>query len=197
MVEHNLASPLVFKLEDTTIFKPLLINEQIFAKEVRLIGSESEQLGVVSISQARSMAEEQGLDLVLMSPNSNPPVCKIMDYGKYKFDAIKKEKELKKNQNIVDLKEVQLSMTIDTHDLQTKAKHANRFLTGGDKVKIVLRMKGRQQAYAKNGIEIVKNFFEMCSENGTVDKAPEIMGKNIVLIVSPKNKKGENNNAKN
>lgn len=197
MVEHNLASPLVFKLEDTTIFKPLLINEQIFAKEVRLIGSESEQLGVVSISQARSMAEEQGLDLVLMSPNSNPPVCKIMDYGKYKFDAIKKEKELKKNQNIVDLKEVQLSMTIDTHDLQTKAKHANRFLTGGDKVKIVLRMKGRQQAYAKNGIEIVKNFFEMCSESGTVDKAPEIMGKNIVLIVSPKNKKGENNNAKN
>lgn len=197
MVEHNLASPLVFKLEDTTIFKPLLINEQIFAKEVRLIGSESEQLGVVSISQARSMAEEQGLDLVLMSPNSNPPVCKIMDYGKYKFDAIKKEKELKKNQNIVDLKEVQLSMTIDTHDLQTKAKHANRFLTGGDKVKIVLRMKGRQQAYAKNGIEIVKNFFEMCSENGTVDKDPEIMGKNIVLIVSPKNKKGENNNAKN
>lgn len=197
MVEHNLASPLVFKMEDTTIFKPLLINEQIFAKEVRLIGSESEQLGVVSISQARSMAEEQGLDLVLMSPNSNPPVCKIMDYGKYKFDAIKKEKELKKNQNIVDLKEVQLSMTIDTHDLQTKAKHANRFLTGGDKVKIVLRMKGRQQAYAKNGIEIVKNFFEMCSENGTVDKAPEIMGKNIVLIVSPKNKKGENNNAKN
>lgn len=197
MVEHNLASPLVFKLEDTTIFKPLLINEQIFAKEVRLIGSEGEQLGVVSISQAKSMAEEQGLDLVLMSPNSNPPVCKIMDYGKYKFDAIKKEKELKKNQNIVDLKEVQLSMTIDTHDLQTKAKHANRFLTGGDKVKIVLRMKGRQQAYAKNGVEIVKNFFEMCSENGTVDKAPEIMGKNIVLIVSPKNKKGENNNAKN
>lgn len=197
MVEHNLASPLVFKLEDTTIFKPLLINEQIFAKEVRLIGSESEQLGVVSISQARSMAEEQGLDLVLMSPNSNPPVCKIMDYGKYKFDAIKKEKELRKNQNIVDLKEVQLSMTIDTHDLQTKAKHANRFLIGGDKVKIVLRMKGRQQAYAKNGVEIVKNFFEMCSENGTVDKSPEIMGKNIVLIVSPKNKKGENNNAKN
>ena len=184
-------------MEDTTIFKPLLINEQIFANEVRLIGNESEQLGVVPISQARNMAEEQGLDLVLISPNSNPPVCKIMDYGKYKFDAIKKEKELKKNQNIVDLKEVQLSMTIDTHDLQTKAKHANRFLTGGDKVKIVLRMKGRQQAYAKNGIEIVKNFFEMCSENGTVDKNPEIMGRNIVLIVSPKNKKGENNNAKN
>lgn len=197
MVKHNLASPLVFKLEDTTIFKPLLINEQIFAKEVRLIGSEGEQLGVVSTSQARNMAEDQGLDLVLMSPNSNPPVCKIMDYGKFKFDAIKKEKELKKNQNIVDLKEVQLSMTIDTHDLQTKAKHANRFLTGGDKVKVVLRMKGRQQAYAKNGIEIVKNFFEMCSENGTVDKEPEIMGRNIVLIVSPKNKKGENNNAKN
>lgn len=184
-------------MEDTIIFKQLLINEQIFAKEVRLIGSDGEQLGVVSTSQARLMAEEQGLDLVLMSPNSTPPVCKIMDYGKYKFDAIKKEKELKKNQNIVDLKEIQLSMTIDTHDLQTKAKHANRFLSNGDKVKIVLRMKGRQQAYAKNGIEIVKNFFEMCSANGSIDKDPEVMGRNIILIVSPKNKKGEGNNAKN
>lgn len=184
-------------MEDTTIFKPLLINEQIFAKEVRLIADDGEQLGVVALSDAKKRAEDVGLDLVMISPGSTPPVCKIMDYGKYKFEAIKKEKELRKNQNIVDLKEVQLSMTIDTHDLQTKSKHANRFLLAGDKVKVVLRMKGRQQAYAKNGVEIVKSFFEMCSENGTIDKDPEIVGKNITMIVSPKNKKGENNNAKN
>ena len=184
-------------MEDTTIFKPLLINEQISAKEVRLISADGEQLGVVSLENALSLAEENGLDLVMMSANSNPPVCKIMDYGKYKFEAIKKEKEMKKNQNIVELKEIQLSMTIDTHDMQTKAKHANRFLTSGDKVKVVLRMKGRQQAYAKNGVEIVKKFFELCSENGTYEKEPEVVGKNIILIVSPKNKKGENNNAKN
>ena len=178
-------------MEDTTIFKPLLINEQITAKEVRLISSDGEQLGVVSYDQALQKAEDEGLDLVMMSANSNPPVCKIMDYGKYKFEAIKKEKEIKKNQNIVDLKEIQLSMTIDTHDIQTKAKHANRFLVSGDKVKVVLRMKGRQQAYAKNGVEIVKKFFELCAENGSYEKEPEIVGKNIILIVSPKNKKGE------
>lgn len=135
------------------------------------------------------MADEKGLDLAMMSSSSNPPVCKIMDYGKYKFEAIKKEKELKKNQNIIEVKEIQLSMTIDTHDMLTKAKHANRFLSGGDKVKVVLRMKGRQQAYAKNGIEVVKKFFEHIQENGTYDKEPEIVGRNIVMVVSPKSKK--------
>ena len=135
------------------------------------------------------MAEEKGLDLAMIASGSNPPVCKIMDYGKYKFEAIKKEKELKKNQSIIELKEIQLSMTIDTHDLLTKAKHANRFLSNGDKVKVVLRMKGRQQAYASSGVELVKKFFEQLKENGNIDKEPEIVGRNIIMIVSPKIKK--------
>ena len=123
-----------------------------------------------------------------MSPNAVPPVCKLMNYGKFKFDSEKKEKELKKNQKIVELKEIQLSMTIDTHDLETKAKHANRFLSEGNKVKISLRMKGRQQAYSNNGIEVVKKFYELLSDNGVMDKTPEIVGRNIIAIVSPKTK---------
>ena len=112
-----------------------------------------------------------------------------MDYGKYKFDTLKKEKEIRKNQKISEIKEIQLSMTIDTHDLLTKAKHANRFLSNGDKVKVVLRMKGRQQAYASNGVELVKKFFEHLKDNGNIDKEPEIVGRNIIMIVSPKIKK--------
>lgn len=163
-----------------------MINDQINANEVRLLGQNGEQLGIVSLSSALSLAVEQDLDLVLVSPNANPVVCKLMDYGKYKFDAIKKEKELKKNQKVVDLKEIKLSMTIDTHDLETKAKHGNRFLMDGDKVKVILRMKGRQQAYAQNGIEVCNSFFTLLEANGVIDKKPEVVGKNIIMIISPK-----------
>jgi translation initiation factor IF-3 len=163
-----------------------LINEQISASQVRLIGSSGEQLGIVSLAEAKNRAYAEGLDLVLISPTANPVVCKIMDYGKYKFEQIKKEKEIKKNQKVVEFKEVQLSMTIDTHDMETKAKHGNRFLKEGNKVKIVLRMRGRQQAYAQNGVEIVKKFYQMLAENGTVDKEPKINGRSILLVVSPK-----------
>ena len=163
-----------------------MINDQINANEVRLLGQNGEQLGIVTLRNALALAGEQDLDLVLVSPNANPPVCKIMDYGKYKFDAIKKEKELKKNQKVVDLKEIKLSMTIDTHDLETKAKHGNRFLMDGDKVKVILRMKGRQQAYAQNGIEVCNSFYALLEENGVVDKKPEIVGRNIIMIISPK-----------
>lgn len=164
----------------------MLINEQIVTNEVRLIGKDGEQLGIVSLKSALSMAQEEDLDLVLMSASSNPYVCKIMDYGKYKFDAIKKEKELKKNQKVVELKEIQLSMTIDTHDMEVKAKHAKRFLSEGNKVKVVLRMRGRQQAYAKNAVEVVNNFFKMLGELATSDKAPEIVGRNVIMIITPK-----------
>ncbi len=132
------------------------------------------------------MASKEGLDLVLMSSSTTPYVCKIMNYGKYKFDTIKKEKELKKNQKVINVKEIQLSMTIDTHDLEVKAKHGLRFLSSGDKVKVVLRMKGRQQAYTKNAIEVVKSFYNMLSEVGTYDKEPEVVGRNVILIISPK-----------
>lgn len=153
---------------------------------MRLIADDGAQLGVVSTQDALSKAYNMGLDLVLIAPSSKPPVCKIMDYGKYKFEQIKKAKEMKKNSKTTELKEVQLSMTIDTHDIETKARHANRFLTAGNKVKVVLRMRGRQQAYAKHGVEIVKGFFERLSENGTIDREPKINGRNILLIVSPK-----------
>lgn len=174
--------------EGTTIFKELLINEQINVNEVRVISQEGQQLGIMKISEAHELADKANLDLVCMNGSANPPVCKIMDYGKYKFDAIKKEKEAKKNQKVTELKEIQLSMTIDTHDLEVKAKHGKRFLEGGNKVKVVLRMRGRQQAYAQNAITVVKNFYGMLQELGTVDKEPEIVGRNIILIISPKTK---------
>ena len=142
----------------------------------------------MKISEAHKLADKANLDLVCMNGSANPPVCKIMDYGKYKFDAIKKEKEAKKNQKVTELKEIQLSMTIDTHDLEVKAKHGKRFLEDGNKVKVVLRMRGRQQAYAQNAITVVKNFYGMLQELGTVDKEPEIVGRNIILIISPKTK---------
>ena len=142
----------------------------------------------MKISEAHELADKANLDLVCMNGSANPPVCKIMDYNKYKFDAIKKEKEAKKNQKVTELKEIQLSMTIDTHDLEVKAKHGKRFLEDGNKVKVVLRMRGRQQAYAQNAITVVKNFYGMLQELGTVDKEPEIVGRNIILIISPKTK---------
>lgn len=172
--------------EDIKIFKELLINDQIKTNEVRLIGQNGEQLGVVDYKQATTLADEANLDLVLMSSSSSPFVCKIMDYKKYRFDALKKEKELKKNQKISTLKEIQLSMTIDKHDMEVKAKHGIRFLQDEDKVKIALRMKGRQQAYTKTAIEVVKNFYNMIADYGTYDKEPEIVGKTIIMIISPK-----------
>lgn len=166
--------------------KQLLINDQITASKVRLIGEDGEQLGVVSIEEAKRLAFDAGVDLVLISNASNPVVCKLMDYGKFKFEQMKKEKEMKKNQKTVEFKEIQLSMTIDTHDLETKLRHATRFLNDGNKVKVVLRMKGRQQAYAKNGVKIVNNFYEKLADLGTIDKPAQITGKMILLVISPK-----------
>lgn len=131
------------------------------------------------------MAYERDLDLVLISPNAEPPVCRIMDYGKFKFDQAKRLKEQRKAQKTVDIKEVQLSMTIDTHDVEVKAKHARRFLEDGDKVKVSIRMRGRQQARPEIGVEIMNSFFEMVKELGTIEKAPEIMGRNIFMVLAP------------
>lgn len=140
-------------------------------------------------AEALARAESEGLDLVMMSASSGIAVCKILDYGKYKFDAIKKEKELKKNQKVTEIKEVQLSMTIDKRDLEIKAKRGFEFLSDGNKLKVVLRMSGRQQAYASKAIEVVKNYCAMVEEKGTPDKEPEIVGRNIIVIVSPKKAK--------
>lgn len=140
----------------------------------------------MSKANAQAEADKIGLDLVLMSPNANPPVCKLMDYGKYKFDTIKKEKELKKNQKVSEIKEIQLSMRIDDYHVSFKLKSAQKILQEGDKVKVSLRMRGREQAYAKNGVELVKKFVDSLAEYGTVDKEPAIMGRNIIVVITPK-----------
>ena len=121
-----------------------------------------------------------------MNASSKPAVCKLMDYGKYKFDAIKKEKELKRNQKIIEVKEIQLSMTISDHDIAYRVTNAKKFLSEGNKVKVSLRMKGRQQAYAKTCIEVVKNFVDKLSDCGSTDKEPEVNGRNIIVVVNPK-----------
>jgi len=152
---------------------------------VRLIGVHGEQVGIVSAAEANRLAEEAELDLVKISPNANPPVCRIMDYGKYKFDQAKREKEQRKKQKVIELKEIQLSMTIDQRDLEIKAKSADKFLTQGNKVKVVLKMRGRQQAYSARGIEIVKSFYEIVKNLGTCEKEPKVEGRNVVVIIAP------------
>lgn len=139
----------------------------------------------MSSREALNIASEQNLDLVLMSPNAEPPVCKIIDYGKFKFDQAKKLKEQRKAQKIVDIKEIQLSMTIEKHDIDVKAKHAQKFLQNGDKVKVTIRMKGRQQARPEIGIEVMNTFFEVVKDFGVIEKNPEIMGRNIFMVLAP------------
>lgn len=162
-----------------------MINEQITSPEVRLIGENGEQLGILSRSEAMTLADEKQLDLVLMAGNSKPPVCRLLNYGKFKYDALKKEKEIKKAQKIVETKEVRLSMTIEEHDIAYRVSSATKFLKGGDKVKVTLKMKGREQAYVKKAIEVVNEFVSRLSEFGTVDKAPEHVGRNVFIIVTP------------
>lgn len=174
---------------DNIIKQEHQINSEIRDKEVRLIGADGEQLGIVSAAEANRIADEQNLDLVKISPNTNPPVCKIMNYGKFLFDKAKREREQRKNQKIVETKEVQLSMTIEMHDMETKAKNATKFLTAGNKVKVVLRMKGRQQAYSAKGIEIVNTFCGLVEEFGSKDNEPKVEGRNIITTLIPKTNK--------
>ena len=157
--------------------------------QVRLVGSQGEALGIVSIKEAMGKAEEENLDLVLLSPNATPPVCKIMDYGKHKFDTIKKEKEAKKKQKVTEVKGMQLSMNIADNDMQFKAKNVRKFLTNGDKVKVSLRMFGRQLANPQMGLPIMEKFYELLSDVGDLTSKPEINGRQIVMVISPKNTK--------
>ncbi|MEX1307250.1 MAG: translation initiation factor IF-3 [Eubacteriales bacterium] len=164
----------------------MLINEQIRTREVRLIGSDGEQIGIKAINEARALANDEGLDLVMMSPNARPPVCKIMDYGKFRFEQAKKAKEAKKNQKVITLKEMRLSATIDVHDMQVKAKNVNKFLAAGDKVKVSIRFKGRQMAHTENGRHVMDKFEEMISEYGVVEKKAKMEGRNMYMILAPK-----------
>ena len=166
--------------------KELQINEQIRDSEVRLIGSDGEQLGVVPTREAQRLADEKELDLVKIAPTATPPVCRIMDYGKYRFEQSKREKEARKNQHIVELKEVRLSLNIDVADFNTKAKHALRFLQEGNKVKVSIRFRGRQLSHTDNGLNVMNTFLTML-DNATVEKPAKMEGRNMFMILAPKN----------
>ena len=161
------------------------INEAIKEKSVRVIGPDGEQLGIMSSDAALARAYDEGYDLVMMAANAEPPVCKIMDYGKYRFECEKREKEARKKQQVVEVKEIQLSYRIDTHDFETKVKHAVRFLTDGNKVRVVLRFKGREMSHVAMGSEIISKFEEACAEYGTADKKPVLDGRLMSMVLAP------------
>ena len=162
------------------------INEEIVDKEVRLIGDEGEQLGIMSAEAALRIAAEQELDLVKIAPGSNPPVCKIMDYGKFRFEQTKKEKEAKKNQRVIEIKEIRMSPGIDENDFATKVKSAQKFLTGGDRVKVSVRFRGREMAHTDIGEVLLKDFASRCSDVAVLDKSAKLEGRNMSLFLSPK-----------
>jgi len=166
--------------------KELQINEQIREREVRLIDVDGEQVGVVPSKKALEMAYDKKLDLVKVAPNAKPPVCRIMDYGKYKYEMAKKEKEARKNQKVINIKEIRLTPNIEEHDLNVKANKAIGFLKDGDKVKVSVRFRGRQMGHTDMGREVLGKFIEITSEVGTVDKRPKMEGRNMVMYLVPK-----------
>ncbi len=162
------------------------INEEIRDKEVRLIGDDGEQLGILPIQQAQDIAVEKGMDLVKIAPQAKPPVCKIMDYGKYRFEQSKREKEARKNQRVIEIKEIRLTPNIDIGDLNTKVKNACRFLQDGNKVKVSVRFRGREVTHASLGQDhLLHRFAELCSECSTVEKQPKLEGRQMLMFLAP------------
>ena len=165
------------------------LNDEIRDKEIRLIGADGAQLGIMSAAQANEMADEQGLDLVKISPNAVPPVCKIMDYSKFCFDQKKREKEAKKNQKVVEVKEIRMSPSIDTNDFNTKVKNAQKFLKEGNRVKVSVRFRGREMAHTNLGEKLLMDFAEACTEMATMEKNPKLEGRFMGMFLAPKNSK--------
>ena len=161
------------------------INEEIRDKEVRLISNDGEQLGIVAIQKAQDIAVEKGMDLVKIAPQAKPPVCKIMDYGKFRFEQAKREKEARKNQRVVEIKEIRLTPNIDIGDLNTKVKNACRFLKDGDKVKVSVRFRGREVTHSSLGQDLLHRFAELCSECSTVEKQPKLEGRSMQMFLAP------------
>lgn len=161
------------------------INEEIRDKEVRLIDAGGEQLGIMSAQKALEVAIERGMDLVKIAPQAQPPVCRIMDYGKFRFEQAKREKEARKNQRVMEIKEIRLSPGIDVNDLNVKVGHASRFLKGGDKVKVSVRFRGREVTHSSIGLELLKRFAEQCSEFGTIEKQPKLEGRHMHMFLAP------------
>ena len=161
------------------------LNEEIRDKEIRVIGADGAQLGIMSSADAQRMAYEKDLDLVKIAPNAVPPVCKIMDYGKFRFEQLKKEKEAKKNQRVVEIKEVRMSPNIDTNDFNVKLKNAQKFLKEGNRVKVTVRFRGREMAHTSIGEVLLKQFGEQCAEVAAVEKNPKLDGRHMTMFLSP------------
>ena len=172
-------------MEGKTISE-LMINEQIRDKEVRLIGESGEQLGIMSAKDALKLAEEAGVDLVKIAPTANPPVCRIVDYGKYKYEQLRKEKEAKKKQKVVEVKEIRLSPNIDTNDLNTKMTAARKFITKGDRVKVTLRFRGREMAHMNSSKHILDDFAESLSDVAVIAKPPKVEGRSMTMFLTVK-----------
>lgn len=164
----------------------LMINEEIRDREVRLIDENGEQLGVMPTQKAMELAEERGLDLAKIQPTAKPPVCKLMDYDKYRYEQSRRERENRKNQRVVAIKEVQLSATIEENDVLTKAKMAQKFLQGGDKVKVSIRFRGRQITHSEIGMKVMQDFAERCAEVSTVERRPLMDGRHMIMVLAPK-----------
>jgi len=162
------------------------LNEAIRDREVRLIGSDGEQLGIMSADEALSIADEQGLDLVKISPQAKPPVCKLMNYGKFRFEQSKREKEARKNQHVVEIKEIRMSPGIDIGDFNTKLKNAQKFIADGDRVKVSVRFRGREMAHTDIGRALLNRFAEQCAETAALDKAAKLEGRMMSIFLSPK-----------
>ncbi len=167
--------------KDTT-----LINDEIRAQEVRVVDSDGSQLGIMKINDARKIAYDKGLDIVEIAANAQPPVCRIMDYGKFRFEKEKKEKEAKKKQQKIDVKEIQLSCRIDTHDFETKLNHARKFIAAGAKVKVSVKFKGREMSHTAIGHEIITKFGEACTDIGVIEKPAVLDGRQMLMFLAPK-----------
>ena len=167
------------------------INEEIRDKEVRLISADGEQLGLMSAKAALEIAVERELDLVKISPNAKPPVCKLMDYGKYRFEQAKREKEARRNQHVVEVKEVRMSPGIDVNDFNVKLRNAQKFLADGHRVKVTVRFRGREMAHTNIGERLLLNFAEQCQELASVDKNPKLDGRHMTMFLSPKTSKSQ------
>lgn len=165
------------------------MNEEIRDKEVRIVGPDNSQLGIMSPRDALKLAAEQNLDLVKIAPQANPPVCRIMDYGKFRYEQAKREKEARKNQKIVEIKEVRMGLNIDTHDLEVKVGQARKFLKGGDRVKVAVRFRGREMAHPEMGRALLERFLEYCVEDGSLEKQPKMEGRSLTIFLTPKNAK--------
>ena len=176
-----------FNYHGGVIISDLMINGQIRDKEVRLIANDGEQLGAISAREAPKLADEGGLDLVKISPKAKPPVCKIIDYGKYKYEQTRKEKLAKKKQKVIDVKEVRMSPNIDTNDLNTKINHAKKFLAKGARVKVTLRFRGRELAHVNASKYILDDFAKALEDVATIDKKPKFEGRSMTMFLAPKN----------